>query len=212
MTLTASTNRVQYDGDGSTVAFPITFIIWDEDDPEVILTDSNGVETVWTRGTQYTISLTSPPATATLNVVTTPTDYTPANNETLTIRSSLANTQTTSLPAGGALPSASVEQMVDQAIRQIQQAQEEIGRAIKFVKSSAQSDVTIPAPVAGEIIRWNSAADALENATFQDTGTLTVPVGLADGGTGGVTAAAALTNFGVKLAAQRVSLWRLGQF
>ncbi|KKN32015.1 hypothetical protein LCGC14_0818170 [marine sediment metagenome] len=215
MTLTAATNRVQYSGDGATTSFPITYIIWDEDDPEVILTDSSGVETVWTRGTQYTITLTSPPATATLIVVTTPTDYTPqggATPELLTIRSDLPNTQPTALPAGGALPSASVEQMVDQAVRQIQQSAEEISRCVKFVKSSSSSDIDMPEPVAGKIVRWNSAADALENTDALGSGTLTLPVGLADGGTGGTTAALALTNLGVKLAAQRIHLWSLGQF
>ena len=212
MTLTAATNRVQYSGDDSTASFAISFIIWTVDDPEVILTDSSGVETVWTRGTQYTITLTSPPATATLVVVTTPIDYTPATGETLTIRSALANTQPTSLPAGGALPSSSVEQQFDQNVRQIQQSAEEIDRAIKLVKSSAKTDITIADPVANKILRFNAAADAIEGVDAITVGTLTLPVGLADGGTGGATTAAALTNLGVKLAAQRVALWRLGQF
>ncbi len=213
MTLTAPTNRIQYSGDGATTLFPITYIIWDEDDPEVILTDSSGVETVWTRGTQYTITLSSPPATATLVIVTTPTDYTPqggATPELLTIRSDLPNTQTTVLPAGGPLPSAAVEQMVDQAVRQVQQLSEEIGRCVKFLKSSSSSDIDMPDPVAGKILRWNSAADALENVDAATS--LTTPLGLADGGTGGTTAATALSNLGVKLAAQRIHLWSLGQF
>ena len=212
MTIATATSRLQYNGDGSTVSFAISFKFWDEDDPQVILTDSSGVETTWTRGTQYTISLVSPPATGTLTVVTTPTDYTPASGETLTIRSNLANTQPTTLSSGGSLPSASIEQQLDQTVRQLQQLAEEIDRAIKFVTTSAQTDITIPSPVAGKIIRWNSAADALENVDAQGSGSLTTPVGLADGGTGGATAAAALTSFGIKLAAQRVSLWKLGQF
>lgn len=211
MTLTAATNRNQFSGDGSTTSFPISFIIWDVDDPEVILTvDSTGVETIWTRGTQYTITLTSPPAKATLVVVTSPTDYTPASGETLTILSNLANTQPTSLPLGGALPSGAVEQQFDQNVRQIQQSAEEIDRSIKFAKSSTKTDVTIADPVANKILRWNAAATAIENVDAATS--LTTPLGIADGGTGSTTAAAALTAFGIKLAAQRVSLWRLGQF
>ena len=210
MTLTAATNRVQYDGDDSTASFPITFIIWTVDDPEVILTDSSGVETTWIRGTQYTITLTSPPATATLVVITSPIDYTPATGETLTIKSDLPNTQPTSLPLGGALPSGSVEQMVDQSVRQIQQSAEDIDRAPKLAKSSAITDLTIDDPVAGKILRWNSAADGIEGVDAATS--LTTPVSLADGGTGGTTAAAALTNLGINLAAQQISLWKLGQF
>lgn len=209
MTLSAGT-RNQYNGDDSTASFPITFILWTVDDPTVILTDSNGVETIWTRGTQYNISLVSPPATATLTVVTSPIDYTPATGETLTILSSIANAQAANLAAGGALPSKTVEQMADKAVRQIQQSAEEIDRSVKFKKSSTQIDVTIAEPEAGKIIRWNSAADGLENADA--TAQLTTPVSLADGGTGGTTAATALTNLGIKLSAQRIALWRLGQF
>ena len=139
MTLTASTSRVQYNGDDDTVSFAIPYITWDEDDTEVILTDSSGVETVWVRGTQYTISLTSPPATSTLAVIVTPTDYTPATGETLTIISNLPNTQPTDLPVGGALPSTSVEQQLDQTVRQIQQSEEAIGRSLKYPLSDSPS-------------------------------------------------------------------------
>ena len=209
MTLSASTNKLQYSGDDTTASFSISFVIWDEDDVEVILT-SGGVDTTWTRGTQYTISLTNPPATATLSVVTTPTDYTPATGDTLTIRSNLANTQPTSLPAGGALPSSTVEKMVDQVARQVQQLAEEVDRALKFQKSSTMVDITVSEPSAGKILRWNSGETGLENV---DAGTsATTPLGLADGGTGATTAAGARTNLGINLAAQQISLWRLGQF
>jgi len=55
MTLTATTTKVSYSGDGSTTAFAVTFIYWDDTDVRVILSnDSTDVETVWTDGTQYT--------------------------------------------------------------------------------------------------------------------------------------------------------------
>lgn len=138
MTLTATTNRVQYDGDDSTVSFPVTFIFWDLDDPLVVLTDSSGVETTWVRGTQYTMAGGSG-ATGTLTVVTSPTDYTPATGETLTIKSNLANTQPTSLPAGGPLPSGTVEQQLDQIVRQIQQLAETLGRGLTYPLSDSSS-------------------------------------------------------------------------
>ena len=157
MTLAAGT-RVQYNGDGATVSFAISYDTWDVDDTEVILTDSSGVETVWVRGTQYTISLTSPPATSTLTVITTPTDYTPASGETLTILSNLPNTQDTALPLGGSLPSGSVEQMVDQAVRQIQQSEESLNRSLKFPKSDAaslSSDIPSSSNRAGKLLGFD---------------------------------------------------------
>src|SRR3990170_1760191 len=106
MTLSSETVRVQYSGNGSTTVFAVTFAFWSLDDLRVILTvTATGVETVWTRGTQYTLTGGSG-STGTLTVLTTPTDYPPATGTTLTIKSNLADTQSTALPLGGAFPSA----------------------------------------------------------------------------------------------------------
>ena len=100
MTLTATTNKVAYSGNGSTTSFPVTFIYWDNSDVRVILSNNTtGVETVWTNGTQYTLT-GGDGATGTLTIDTSPTDYTPATGETLTIKSNLPDTQSTSLPLG----------------------------------------------------------------------------------------------------------------
>ena len=144
MTLTATTVRVQYNGDGSTTVFPITFIFWDLDDLTVVHTDSSGTETTWTRGTQYTATGGSG-STGTLTVVTTPTDYTPAAGETLTIKSNLPNTQPTDIPLGGAFPSQSVEQQLDQIVRQGQQRDETLDRSLHFpISDSSTISAEIP--------------------------------------------------------------------
>ena len=58
MTLTATTNKVSYSGNGSTTSFPVTFIFWDNTDVRAVLkTDATGVETAWTEGTQYSLSV-----------------------------------------------------------------------------------------------------------------------------------------------------------
>ncbi len=198
MTLSTATNRVQYNGDGTTVAFAISFKFWDDDDPQATLADSSGVETVWTRGTQYTVSGGNG-ATGTLTVVTAPTDYTPAVGETLTIKSNLANTQPTSLPAGGALPSSTLEQQLDQTIRQIQQLSETIGRAITLKISSTETDVTVDdlSGNASKFAQVNTAEDGFTFATVTSSGTITDPVPVLNGGTGATTAAAARTNLGL---------------
>ena len=152
MTLEAYTPS-QYAGDGSTITFSVKFDFWDDDDVQAILTDSSGSETIWTRGPQFTLTGGSGD-TGTLTVKTSPIDYTPATGETLTLKSVLANTQPTALPAGGALPSGAVEQQFDQTVRQVQQDAEELDRAIKFKVSSAKKDISIAEPEAGS--RLNS--------------------------------------------------------
>jgi hypothetical protein len=195
MTLTATTSKVAYAGNGSTTSFAVTFIYWDDTDVRVILsTDSTGAETVWTDGTQYTLTGGSG-ATGTLTIDTSPTDYTPASGETLTIKSNLPDTQSTSLPLGGSLPSTSIEERLDKSVRLIQQVAEEMTRAIQFPESSTATSVTIPSPSALEMIRWNSGETDLENITLSDLslglGTATkwafdTSTSMADPGTGDV--------------------------
>ena len=197
MTLTDSTNRVQYTGNGSTTSFAITFVFWDADDPQVTHADSSGTETTWTRGTQFTITGGSG-ATGTLTVVTSPTDYTPALNETLTIKSNLANTQPTSLPAGGELPSGTLEQQLDQIVRQLQQFSETVGRSITLKISSTENDVTIEDldGNTGKFAQVNAAEDGFTYASVTSSGTITDPVPVANGGTGSTSAATAITALG----------------
>jgi hypothetical protein len=195
MTLTATTSKVAYAGNGSTTSFAVTFIYWDDTDVRVILSnDTTGVETVWTSGTQYNLSGGSG-ATGTLTIDTSPTDYTPASGETLTIKSNLPDTQSTSLPLGGSLPSTSIEERFDKNVRLTQQVAEEMTRAIQFPESSTATNVSIPNPSALELIRWNSGETDLENITLTDLslglGTATkwtfdTSTSMADPGTGDV--------------------------
>lgn len=167
MALTSETTKVQYSGDDSTVAFPVTFAFWAQTDLRVIHTDSAGTETVWTRGTQYTVT-GGDGSTGQITVSTSPTDYTPATGETLTIKSNLTLTQDTRLPAGGPLPSKSVEQQMDKVVRMVQQMLERIERSLLLPESSAVSDLTLPEPTAGKLLGWNDDEDALENFTPAD--------------------------------------------
>lgn len=164
MTLTSTTPRVQYDGDDATVAFPVTFTFWDATDLQVILTDADGVETTWVNGTQYSVTGGSG-AVGTVTVSTSPTDYTPATGEKLTIISNLTLEQTTDLPTGGALPSSSIEEQFDKNVRLTQQQAEALGRALKLKKSSTFSSLELPDPEADKVLGWTAAGTALENKT-----------------------------------------------
>ncbi len=200
MTLTSTTNRVQYDGDDSTVEFPITFVFWANADIAVVHTAADGTETTWVLGTQYTLSGGSG-ETGTLTVDTAPTDYTPATGEKLTIYSNLLDKQETALPAGGPFPSAATEQQLDKLVRLIQQKAEALGRAIKLKVSSAFSELTLPDPEADKVIGWNAGGTDLENKTQNTSAYVALPVSIANGGTGATTASAARTAFGLGTAA-----------
>lgn len=195
MTLSSETVKVQYSGNGSTTAFGITFAFWDADDLRVIHRSAAGVETVWTRGTQYTIT-GGDGATGTLTAVTSPTDYTPASDTTLTIKSALADTQPTDLPLGGSFPSSSVEQQLDKTVRLVQQKDERLDRAILLQETSTKSAITIEDPVSGQFLRWNADEDGIESGSITASGNIGIPVSIANGGTNATTAAAARTSLG----------------
>lgn len=167
MTLSSTTTKVTYNGDGATTDFAIGFVFWDSDDLRVIHRDADDVETVWTRGTHYTVTGGSG-ATGTLTVRIAPTDYTPAPGETLTIKDAQSEVQGDSLPLSGAFPSTVVEQRLDRITRLIQVHSEEIARSILLPETASLSGLTIPEPGAGELVRYNPGGTSLETVRAGD--------------------------------------------
>jgi len=157
MTLTSTTNRVQYDGDDSTVEFPVTFVYWANADVAVVHTAADGTETTWVLGTQYTLSGGNG-ETGTLTVDTSPTDYTPATGETLTIYSNLLDKQETALPSGGPLPSAAVEQQIDKIVRLIQQKATSLAGALRIpISESSIGDLPTVDSRKGKVFQFNAS-------------------------------------------------------
>jgi len=190
MTVGSIVSKAQYDGDGATVAFPTIFAFELDADVTVIHLAANGTETTWVKGTQYTLAGAATSAQGTVTAKTSPTDYTPANGTTLTIKRDPAQKQETALKLGGGLPSDDIEKMVDRAVQMTQALQESVDRAITFAETSETTGVNLPEPGASKFIRWNSAADDLENADLA-TGVIGVPVTIGEGGTNAITEKAA---------------------
>ena len=180
MTLSSETVRTSYDGDDATVAFSTVFVFWDDSDVRVVHRDSSGTETVYVKGTNYTLTGGS----GAVGTVTTKTGFTVATGEKLVIISARANTQGTSLATGGALPSANIEQAFDQTVRLVQQDAEELGRKVGFSETSTNSDIDLPDLVASELWQVNSAGTALTSVTLAEisSSALTTPVTLVNGG------------------------------
>lgn len=185
MSLTSELNRVQYDGDGSTTAFTVSFVFWDDADIEVVHTDSSGVETTWVKGTQFTLSGGSG-ATGTVTAKTSPTDYTPALNEQLTIRSIRTDTQDTPIPLGGPLPTSALEQQLDQMVRQVQQKEEHLTRALTYPISEDTDTTNILPSIAarkGNLLAFDSTNGEPEMVapSTLDAGLVPTPGGLGAG-------------------------------
>lgn len=164
MTLSSTTVKDDYSGDGSTTDFATTFVFWNSSELKVIHTSTGGTETTWTEGTQYDVT-GGAGATGTVSASTTGTDYTPDSGETLRIKSNVLDIQETALPAGGAFPSTSVEQELDRMVRRVQQQEEQFDRAPLLSEGSTFSGLTLPDPSADLVLGWNSAGDELSNLT-----------------------------------------------
>jgi hypothetical protein len=168
MTISTTANKVSYAGDGTTLSFAIPFLFLENAHIGVVLRDVAGLETAWALNTQFTLTGAGLATGGTLDVAVNPTDYTPANGETLVIRRVVPETQETDYPEGGAFPASAHEQALDKLTMLVQQHSEEIARAPSLPVSSSLSDILVPEPGAAELIRWNAAGSALETVPAAD--------------------------------------------
>ena len=190
MTISATKSRWEYTATSGQTVFAYTNKIFADAELEV---RSDGV--LQTLTTNYTVSNAGVETGGNVTYVTGLT-----SGVKVVIRRVVADTQATKYPAGGSLPSGVIEDDIDRRTIVSQQQAEEIDRAIKLAVTSTKTDVVMPDPEAGKILRWDSPGVDLENVDAQGSGSLTTPVSIADGGTGGTTASAARTNLDVDVA------------
>lgn len=190
MTISSTTNRVSYTGNGVTTAFsfPYKFLV----NADLIVYEDGVVQVITT---DYTITGAGDDAGGTVTFVVAP-----ANGLEIVIVRDPAITQGLDLVENDSLPAESVEDAFDKLTMIAQRLDDRIDRS--FVLSDAAiaaADLTIPVPVADEVLKWNAAGDALESALIADIGAVTLPVPIASGGTGGTSAATARTALGLAI-------------
>jgi len=180
MTISSTTVRNSYSGDGSTTAFNYTFKIFENSDLEVILrTDSTGSETVQTITTHYTMTGAGNANGGTVTFVTAP-----ASGITVVLRRAIPQTQAIDYIANDPFPAESHEEGLDRSMMAIQQLQEEVNRTIKFSKtndfnSNAEDAGTFTVGQttrSGKILAFDENGDisvTQEIGTYQGTDTTT---------------------------------------
>ena len=89
MTISSTTIKNSYAGNGSTTAFTFSYYIIAEDDLEVLIRSSNGTETLQTLTTNYTVTGVQNNSGGTVTMVTAP-----ATGETLVIRRKTSQVKT----------------------------------------------------------------------------------------------------------------------
>ncbi len=142
MTVSSSTNKVSYSGNGSLTTFAYTFKIFDQSDVVVILRASDGTETVQTITTHYTV--TGVAAASGGNIVF---GSAPASGVTVVILRSQPLTQGLDLVANDPFPAESLEDALDKLVFMSQKHEEELSRAIKGSRTNviSNSEFTVSA-------------------------------------------------------------------
>jgi hypothetical protein len=157
MTVSSTTNRKSYSGDGSTTGFAYDFKVFADSDLKVIMRDSSDVETVQTLTTHYSVSGVGLDAGGDVTMVTAP-----ASGETLVIVRDVPNTQGTDYVENDPFPAASHEDALDKLTMEVQRLDEKLGRTPILKETSSLSDIEFPEPGALEVVRWNAAGTGLE--------------------------------------------------
>lgn len=161
MTVSTTSNKIKYDGNGATTLFSFPFKIFKNEELKVILiTKADKIEQVLVLDVDYTVSISKISNGGEINTtVAHSSDY------EILIKRVLDQTQETSFPISSNIPEVSIENSLDKSVMLTQDLKEEISRTIKLKEGSDHENITIPDPEAGKALLWNDAENNLENST-----------------------------------------------
>ena len=167
MTVSSTTKRNSYTGNGSTTTFAYSFKIFDDDDITVILrTTATGTETVQTKTTHY--SVTGVGSASGGNVVF---GSAPTSAQTVVLLRQTAQTQATDYTPNDPFPAASHEDALDKLTLMTQDQQDELDRSIKLSRTNTMTstEFTVGATDrANKILAFDSSG---ELSVTQELGT-----------------------------------------
>lgn len=139
MTISSTTNRVSFSGNGVTTAFSFPYYFLVNADLIVVLRSSAGVETTQTITTHYTVSGAANPAGGTVTMVTAP-----ASGETLTIYRDPARTQDLDLVENDEMPAEEIEKRFDKLTMIAQRLADLQARTFKLKETDSAATLELP--------------------------------------------------------------------
>lgn len=171
MTVSSSTNRVSFAGNGVTVAFAFAAPYRASSDLVVTLRNTTTlVETAQIEGTHYTVAGVANAGTGGFDSATVTMVTAPPTGTTLVINRAVPLTSSLDPNSGAALGAANLEGAIDRAMLALQGLQEQIGRALLLPKTSPLSNLALPEPraaVANNLMGVNATGDGF--ALFSST-------------------------------------------
>lgn len=171
MTVSSALNRKSYSGDGSTVAFATSPVIFfDDSDLRVYRVDADGVATLQTITTHYTVS----GGAGAVGTVTTV--YTLAADEEILIIRSVPLVQEADFVNNDPSDAEVAEDALDKLTMMVQQLQEQVDRSLVLPVQTTLSSIEIPDPTgkAGQIMVANAGGDGFDLTAAIDTDLVTV--------------------------------------
>ena len=129
MTVSSTTVKNSYSGNGSTSSFAYTFKILQDSDLVVIIRSSTGTETTKNLTSHYTVSGAG---SSSGGSVTFTSGNIPASGETVVIRRNVPQTQSIDYIANDPFPAETHEEGLDRATLVAQQISEATDRSIKL--------------------------------------------------------------------------------
>jgi len=192
--------RDDYVGNGTTVNFGFNFPIYTDDAVQVL---QDGV--VLVKGTHYNVrnaadttpfsSITAAglPAAGIVKFVTAPPSM--SNVSLIPLQAAVQQSDYVVEP----FPANRIEIDFDKMVMLVRALKEQMRRALKFATKSLKVDADgmVDDPVPGRFLRAKNPGPGLDWATVAQAGSLSLPVAIADGGTGAATASGARVNLDV---------------
>ena len=159
MTVSSTTVKNSYSGNGSTTQFAYTFKIFADSDLQVIIRSAAGAETTKTLTTHYTVAGAG---NANGGSITFTSGNTPTNTETVLIRREVPQTQAIDYIANDPFPAETHEEGLDRATMVAQQVGEESDRSIKLSRTNTMTstEFTVGATErAGKILAFDTSGE-----------------------------------------------------
>lgn len=168
MTVSSTTNRVSYFGNGSTRVFAVPFYFLVASDLTVLKVSSEGFQTTLGLGVDYTVSGAGVLAGGSITIAVAP-----VGGETIVIYRDPAVTQTVDYQANDPFPAETHERALDKLTMIAQRAKELFTRSVRLSDSTQSTpDTKLPDPAPNNVIGWNSTSSGLQNFTPQSLATI----------------------------------------
>lgn len=174
MTVSSTTNKNIYVGNGALLVFAYTFKIFEDADLDVSIQDTSvspQTEITLVLNQDYTVSDAGNPAGGNVTLIVggaSQLTAAPSATDNITIRRVLPLTQETDYVENDDFPAESHEEVADRGTMVDQQLQETLARALVIPANLTGISTELPTPEAGAPIGWNAAGDGLTNNPPQD--------------------------------------------